>query len=423
MNILFASFLQPDAPSGVRVHYLQLAELLRQRGHRVDFVTTGSLTGWRRKAVGALRHGLHWLGPFTRALAVEMSNFQLIQRAINTRQEYDLVHAHDAGSGVAASRALGGHVPVVVTGHFNGHPGKEVVLQNALSGLSARQTMRWHNFLLANTRYFIGVSEYVCRQTAPLLPAGALHAKVHNGIDLKCFGQAPPDAELQRLARGRHVLLNVGHLEPRKNQQFLLRVAQELLAYRQDFVVAFAGSGPDETLLRQQIAARGLQDVALLLGQRHEVAPLLRASTLYVHTATNESFGLVLLEAMACGVPALALAVGGIPEVLAAAPEALLPATASATAVARHLHGLLDSPAACADLQRRQADYAATHFDAAQMVEATLVFYRDTIRHFEGQCGHDKPTQAAPLHAAPTPTEPLVVPQTTHSRRQYTPVE
>jgi glycosyltransferase involved in cell wall biosynthesis len=90
----------------------------------------------------------------------------------------------------------------------------------------------------------------------------------------------------------------------------------------------------------------------------------------------------VLLEAMACSVPALALAVGGIPEVLAAEPAALLPADATPTHVARCLHLLLDSPTACAQLQKRQATYAATHFAESHMAEATLAFYQEVIRHF-----------------------------------------
>ena len=399
MNILFVSFLQPDAPSGVRVHYLQLAALLRERGHQVDLVTTATLTGWRRHVVAAVRHGLHRLGPSARALAMDFTNFLLIKWGIDAQRSYGLVHAHDVGSGVAASQALAGRVPVVVTGHFNDHPGEELVLQQGLTGAAAQRVVRWYNFLLARTTYFISVSAYVRNRTVPWLPAEGLHTLVHNGIDLAAFGQALPDAELLQLARGRHVLLNTGYLEARKNQLFLLRVAQALRVYRQDFVVAFAGHGPDEAALRQQIEQDNLQEVAVLLGHRDDVAPLLRASDLYVHTANRENCPLVLLEAMACGVPVLARAVGGIPEVLAATPAALLPPDASPEAVAQMLHQLLSSPAARADLRQRQAAYAAAHFDAHRMADATLAFYQDAARHFRSRCPRPQPA-TVPLESS-----------------------
>ena len=402
MNILLVSYLQPDAPSGVRVHYLQLSDLLRRRGHRVDLITTGSLRGWRQKLAAALRHTLLRLGPSAHAMAIEVENFLRIQWSIDPRQPYDLVHAHDVGSGAAASRALGGRVPVVVTGHFNEHPGEELVLQHGLRGSAARRVLGWYNYLLRRTDYFLSVSNYVRRRVGPWLAPHALHTRVYHGIDLAGFARALPDEGLRQLARGRHVLLNVGHLEPRKNQRFLVAVAQELLTYRQDFVVALAGQGPDEVALREQVAATGLQDVVLLLGQRAAVAPLLHASTLYVHTATRESFGLVLLEAMASGVPALALAVGGIPEVLAAEPAALLPADATPAQVARRLHLLLDSPMARVQLQKRQAAYAATHFAESHMAEATLAFYQEAIRHFRAM-GQVAEPAAAPSRRFPSP--------------------
>ncbi|TGE25090.1 glycosyltransferase family 1 protein [Hymenobacter aquaticus] len=402
MNILLVSFMQPDAPSGVRVHYLQLADLLRQQGHRVDVVTPASLGGWRRYAVAAVRHGFYRLGATGRALAMEADNFLRVLWSIDAHQPYDLVHAHDAGSGVAARRALGGRVPVVVTGHFNDHPGEELVLQYGLTGRPAAQVLRWHTYLLAQTRYFLGVSEYVRRRTALWLAPQALHTVIHNGIDLTAFAQAPADAALLRLARGRQVLLNIGHLEPRKNQRFLLRVARALRTLRQDFLIALAGYGPDEALLRQQIAANHLEDVVLLLGQCEQVAPVLRASTLYVHVATRENCPLVLLEAMACRVPALAFAVGGVPEVLAATPEALLPPDATAEAVAERLHALLSSAPDQEALRQRQAAAVAAHFDVRRMTQATLGFYHEALRHF--QAASSRAATSRPL-AFPVPDQ------------------
>lgn len=102
MNILLTSFLKPDAPSGVRVHYLALAAQLRRRGHQVDVVTPATLTGPRRHAIAALRHLLLRLGPAPRALATNVAYFLHILWGIDRRRPYDVVNAQDPGSGLAA---------------------------------------------------------------------------------------------------------------------------------------------------------------------------------------------------------------------------------------------------------------------------------------------------------------------------------
>ncbi|MDO7852502.1 glycosyltransferase family 4 protein [Hymenobacter convexus] len=384
MNILLVSFLKPDAPSGVRVHYVRLAEQLRQRGHRVDVVTPATLTGPRRHLVAGLRHLLRRLGPVPRALATTVAYYLHIRWGIDASRHYDAVNAQDLGSGLAARHALGNRVPVVVTGHFNAHPAADELRQKPRGPAAARAIERWYAYLLARTCYFIGVSRFGLEAVRAALPSHCECRVVPNGIDLAAGRAATPDAELRQRAAGRHVLLNIGQLESRKNQLLLVRAAHALRQFRQDFVVGLVGKGEDELMLRRHIAELGLDDVVLLLGyhEHEQVLPLLRAAELYVHVATHETFGLVLVEAMAAGVPALALGVGGVPEVLHATPASLLPPDITPTGLAGVLHSWLNAPALRRQLSREQAAYAAAHFDVRQMVDATLSFYEHARRHF-----------------------------------------
>jgi glycosyltransferase involved in cell wall biosynthesis len=109
--------------------------------------------------------------------------------------------------------------------------------------------------------------------------------------------------------------------------------------------------------------------------------------------ATHETFGLVLLEAAAARVPALALAVGGVPEVLAATPEALLPPALEAVGLAQQLHSWLSTPARRQALADRQAASAEARFDMGRLVADTLAFYRYARRHLY----HRQRPLAAPL--------------------------
>ena len=382
MNILLTSLQVPGAASGVRVHYERLAALLRAQGHRVTVVTQDDLRPWLRRAIGVGRRAAGLFGALGRRVGLELGQVLEIYLAIDRRQPYDVVNAQDVASGWAARLALRGRVPVVVTGHYNDHPGTEVVQQLSLPprGAAARFEVRWFNFLLRRTRFFLSISDYALRLSQPFLPPDGQTAIAHNGVDMAAFapGAVPPGSapDLRALFPGRPIVLNIGQLEARKNQRYLVAVAAELRRLHPGCVTVLVGRGEDEALLRDLIAQQGLENDVVLLGYHSEVAPLLHAADLYVHVALRENCPYVVIEAIASGCPALALVAGGSPELLAATPEASLPQATPPAALATQVAALLANPAARRGLQQRQYAYARARFDRAAMVENTLAFYR-----------------------------------------------
>jgi glycogen(starch) synthase len=386
MNILLTSLQVPGAASGVRVHYERLATLLRAQGHQVTVVTLNDLNPWISRVVGVVRHGLTLLpGRLGERLALEISDVVKIYFAIDRSQSYDVVNAQDVSSGWAARLALRDRVPVVVTGHYNDHPGEEIIKQVGLkpAGLTAKFEMAWFNFLLRRTRFFLGISEYALRLTTPLLLPGARTAIAHNGVDMAAFApltakvSAGDGPDLRALFPGRTIILNIGQLEARKNQQYLVAVAAELRHLRPDCLTVLVGKGEDEPMLRALIAQHGLQEDVILLGYHPQVAPLLHAAEVYVHTATRENCPYVVIEALASGCPTLALAAGGSPELLAATPEASVPLGTAPEVLAAQLATLLGQPTTLRSLQQRQYAYARPRFDVTAMVQSTVAFYRE----------------------------------------------
>src|SRR5439155_11719618 len=112
------------------------------------------------------------------------------------------------------------------------------------------------------------------------------------------------------------VLINVGTLEPRKNQIGLLDLFATLAAEHRDMRLLLVGDGPQRAELERKIKAMRFDDRVKLLGHRRDVSSLLKLSDLYVHYARVENCPFVLLEAARAGISSAAIAVGGIHELL-----------------------------------------------------------------------------------------------------------
>lgn len=110
-------------------------------------------------------------------------------------------------------------------------------------------------------------------------------------------------------------LVNIGTLEPRKNQGFLLEVLAEARRRGRNLTLTLVGDGPDRGRLTLQAQALGLQDLVYFAGFSPQGRGYIPGHRVYVHAAVMETQGIVLLEAMSAGVPVIAAHVGGIPEV------------------------------------------------------------------------------------------------------------
>jgi glycosyltransferase involved in cell wall biosynthesis len=102
-------------------------------------------------------------------------------------------------------------------------------------------------------------------------------------------------------------IVNIGSFVAKKNQRFLLDIAEACIARNIDIRVEMYGTGPLHAEVVADIERRNLTDRVVAPGQVPQVQQRLAGAQAYVHTATYVPFGLVMLEAMACGLPVLAL--------------------------------------------------------------------------------------------------------------------
>jgi len=142
---------------------------------------------------------------------------------------------------------------------------------------------------------------------------------VHPGLDLASFDDgAGREAVRSELGLGDRwpVLVNVARLEPGKGQKDLIPLMQRVLKDHPDAVLLIVGDGVERENLERAVEGAGRGDAVRLLGRRDDVPAVLRASDLFVFTSYSESFGIVLIEAMAGGLPVAAYGLGAFGEIV-----------------------------------------------------------------------------------------------------------
>ncbi len=228
----------------------------------------------------------------------------------------DLVHAHFWMSGLAATTAAGVcGIPVVQTFHALGTVKR-----------------RWQGAADTSPAERIGIERRVARtvdriiatctdEVAELSAMGVSPASIDVvpcGVDLDLFTPGRPDAPVRNGNRRR--LLALGRLVPRKGVEDVLAA---LAAIPDAELVVVGGPDPADlatdaaaSRLRQVAAENGVSDRTLLLGRvpHSELPELIRSCDVVLAAPWYEPFGIVPLEAMACGVPVVATAVGGMKD-------------------------------------------------------------------------------------------------------------
>ena len=146
---------------------------------------------------------------------------------------------------------------------------------------------------------------------------------------------------------GRFHILCVGRLVAAKGQYVLVEAARRLAAERRDFRVTIVGAGPEAQGLRAAIGEAGLARHVTMAGalNQDEVRRLYGEADAFVLPSFAEGIPVVLMEAMASGVPCVTTRITGIPELIRSDDEGLLVAPSDAEALATAIARLIDDPA------------------------------------------------------------------------------
>lgn len=160
---------------------------------------------------------------------------------------------------------------------------------------------------------------------------------------------------------GESLILTVGRLVPEKAQDVLINAVGRLMKETRPVKLMIAGEGPCRAALRERIAAQGLADRCVLLGNRNDVGALLNAADIFVLSSRTEGMPLALMEAMSLGLPSIGSDLEGIRALVGSDGGRLVP-SGDAAELSRALAALLADPDAAAEMGRRGADRIRNEF-------------------------------------------------------------
>lgn len=308
---------------------------------------------------------------------------------LGAAKDCDLIHvqtpfiAHYAG--LKAGRAL--NLPVVATYHtlfeeYLQHYARLVPanwLRGQARAFSRRQCNQLDAVIVPSTAMRQRLDAYGVSSPMHVLPTGIPMAQF-------AAGNGPRFRQQFGIDEKRPVALFVGRVAHEKNIGFLLQALVQARQIRPDSLLVIAGEGPAMADLKAQTAALGLLDAVLFIGylDRQQALPdCYAAADVFVFASRTETQGLVLLEAMAAGLPVIALSEMGTTDILSPGRGAFSPPN-DARAFGEVLGQFLKHPEAWQHLADEAPGYAREWSDVA-MAERLARLYRDLAHNQIGQ--------------------------------------
>jgi L-malate glycosyltransferase len=289
----------------------ELGKLLAERGHEIHFISSSIPFRLKKVYCNIYYHEVHvnqysvfQYPPYDLALASKMAE-------VAKREKLDLLHVHyaipHAVCAYLAKQMVGDQLKIVTTLH-----GTDITVLGYDHSLS--DMIR---FGIEQSDIVTAVSHSLVKQTYELLQPNKDILTVYNFIDDRVYYKK--DSAHLRSEYGikpeEKVIIHVSNFRKVKRVPDVIK-AFDIIRKEMPAKLLLVGDGPEMTIVSQLVEDLNLADYVLFLGKQENLEELYSISDLKLLLSEKESFGLVLLEAMACGVPCIGTNIGGIPEVI-----------------------------------------------------------------------------------------------------------
>ena len=347
---------------------------LAQRGHEVHFITYAQpfrLPYFMERVfyheVEVPNYPLFEHPPYNLALSVAIQN-------VVEQHDLDLLHAHYAvphatSAWIAKELLARDRFRIVTTLH-----GTDITLVG--------QDPSFHSltqFSIRKSDGLTAVSEFLRRETHEHfdIPMDDIEV-IPNFVDLDRYRRDAYPCHRSKLAlEGEKIVTHISNFRGVKRVADVVRIFARI-ARSVPARLLLVGDGPDRVKAHDVAEAEGVGDRVLFLGKQNSVAELLSCTDLFLLPSESEAFGLVALEAMACGVPVVATRTGGVPEVIEDGVSGFLASVGDVDAMADAGLRLLSDPGAWKTFSA-EARRAAEGFSAERVVSQYEAFYERVL--------------------------------------------
>lgn len=302
---------------------------------------------------------------------------------IGREEKIDLFHAHGYKAAVVALPAAKiCRRPVLLTVHNSLFYSQKSILPESYFNLALQR-------LDALVTRYITVSEYLCRELVGRgIQAGKI-VTIYNGIDTHKFqpgiaweltGDGERSRELDPLLSSPGPRVGtVGRLISHKGLDIFIRAAAKVAHQHPAARFFIVGKGPERVALENLRNLLGLQGRLFFLGEISRMPIFLSSLDLFVLASRSEGLSLALLEAGSLGLPLIASAVGGIPEIIQHGRTGLLFPVEDAAALAENISWLLSEPQRRQQLGLEAAAEIRARFTEEKMLKKTEKVYAECI--------------------------------------------
>jgi L-malate glycosyltransferase len=174
------------------------------------------------------------------------------------------------------------------------------------------------------------------------------------------------------------VLIHVSNFRPVKRIGDVVAIFAEVHRQRPSRLIMI-GDGPERSPAARRLRELGLEGRVAFLGKQEHFVELLAASDVFLLPSEQESFGLAALEALSCGVPVVATAIGGIPELVELGETGFLSPVGDVEGMARHVLSLVSDRPRWEAFSRRARERVLEHFRLTPAIDRYEALYRRLV--------------------------------------------
>ncbi len=315
---------------------------------------------------GIVYKAIRKISPFNPIFAYQIKHF-CQQKNIN------LLHLHDAHAhtlAVLSASLFGNKTPMILSRKVD-FP----IRDNWFSQFKYNHP---------SIRRIVCVSKAIEKIVGAAIQQSSICTTIYDGIDLTRFeSKRGGDTSILRkeyaISEQELLIGNVAALADHKDYFTFVNTAEILLqkGVKAKFLL-IGGDGGQKEAIKQYIQQKKISKHCILTGFRKDIAEVLPELDLFLMTSKTEGLGSSLLDAYICGVPVVATAAGGIPEIAKHGETALLAPVQDASTLANHVCNLLNNK----DLQKKITKNAQTfvqQFSKEKMATQMLAIYKDSL--------------------------------------------